>query len=87
MTWFRQTETYELALLADYTILLEARRVGLRWPGGGWVWKHPRRVHVSHAGVTHVYPVVDRTRRLQIIIILLGLALSQAVSQSARKTP
>ncbi len=81
MNWVWQRETTEPYSAAGYTITLEAELVGLRWPGGAWVWKRPRRVYVSRQDVTQVYPIVDVTRWGQITLILLGLLLSAGVRQ------
>jgi len=56
------------------TVVSRALRWSPPWGFGGVVWNRPVAVKVLTAnGVEHTLPVVDETRRRQIIIVALGL--------------
>ena len=57
----------------------------LRWAPplgfGGLIWNRPLAVRVRSAnGVEHLLPVVDETRRQQLLILALGLAASLLIA-------
>jgi len=56
------------------TVVSRALRWSPPWGFGGVVWNRPVAVKVQAAnGVEQILPVVDETRRRQIIILALGL--------------
>ncbi len=60
----------------DQTITVVSRAFRWTWPMGfgGIVWNRPVAVKIQTAsGVEHVLPVVDETRRRQIMIFALGM--------------
>ncbi len=62
--------------VGDQTVTVVSRALRWTWPMGfgGIVWNRPVAVKIRAAsGVEHVLPVVDETRRRQIMIFILGL--------------
>ncbi len=56
------------------TVVSQALRWSPPWGFGGVVWNRPVAVRVlTSSGVEHTLPVVDETRRREIIILALGL--------------
>jgi len=57
------------------TVISRALRILPHWGFGGVVWNRPVAVKIQTAsGVEHILPVVDETRRRQLIILAFGLA-------------
>lgn len=47
--------------LQDMTIVPHTRVMHIPWPGGGLVWNHPERVHVTRAGAEQEISITDVT--------------------------
>lgn len=60
----------------DITLTLQSRVVSLHLPQGGLVWSRPIAVLVEQNGQVTYLPVVDITRRLQLGLIGLSLAIT-----------
>ena len=57
------------------TVISRALRILPHWGFGGVVWNRPVAVKIQTAsGVEHILPVVDETRRRQLIILAFCLA-------------
>lgn len=55
-----------------------AQTVGLRWPGGGWLWQFPLWVEVVEEGQTRRIPILPVTRLmvwLFQVLTLIGIVL------------
>jgi|YNPNPStandDraft_1061719.scaffolds.fasta_scaffold45163_3 hypothetical protein len=55
------------------TITPIALRARVQWPGGGFVWTHPRAVEVTRDGVTQRIPIPDSTLAILLSLPLAGL--------------
>ena len=63
------------------TVISRALRAMPPMGFGGLVWNRPVAVKVvTAAGVEHILPVVDETRRRQITILVLGLVAAVLIS-------
>jgi hypothetical protein len=76
--------------VGDQTITVVSR--ALRWMPmmgfGGVVWNRPVAIKIRTAsGVEHVIPVVDETRRRQIMIVAMGLAGAMLIALLFRPKP
>ncbi len=81
------TQEGEPHQVGDQTITVVSRALRWTWPMGfgGIVWNRPVAVKIRTAsGVEHVLPVVDETRRQQIMIFALGLAGALLISMLFR---
>jgi len=67
--WEWQTHTSDPVTSGDVTLRTEAQALVIVLPWGGFVWKRPSAVHVTHSGVTQRLPIVDPTR---IVLLMLG---------------
>ncbi len=73
--------------VGDQTVTVVSRALRWTWPMGfgGVVWNRPVAVKIRTAsGVEHVLPVVDETRRRQIMIFALGLVGAILISMLFR---
>ena len=73
--------------VGDQTITVISRALRWTWPMGfgGIVWNRPVAVKIQTAsGVEHVLPVVDETRRRQIMIFALGMVGAMLISMLFR---
>ena len=73
--------------VGDQTITVVSRALRWTWPMGfgGIVWNRPVAVKVRATnGVEHVLPVVDETRRRQIMVFILGLVGAILISMLFR---
>lgn len=63
--------------IGPHTLTPIVQLVGMRWPGGGWLWQFPLAVEVATVeedqGVEQRLPVPDPTRT--VVWFLYGLAL------------
>jgi len=81
------TQEGEPQKVGDQTITVVSRALRWTWPMGfgGIVWNRPVAVKIQTAnGVEHVLPVVDETRRQEIIILALGLVGAILISMLFR---
>ncbi len=73
--------------VGDQTVTVVSRALRWTWPMGfgGVVWNRPVAVKIKTAsGVEHVLPVVDETRRRQVMIFALGLVGAILISMLFR---
>lgn len=63
-----ETRTGESITVQGATITPQSQVIGIRWPGGGWVWNEPIGVQVEHDGQTEHYPIINLTRFIQIVL-------------------
>ncbi len=73
--------------VGDQTVTVVSRALRWTWPMGfgGIVWNRPVAVKIRTAnGVEHVLPVVDETRRRQIMVFILGLVGAILISMLFR---
>ncbi len=73
--------------VGDQTITVVSRALRWTWPTGfgGIVWNRPVAVKIRTAsGVEHVLPVVDETRRKQIMVFIFGLVGAILISMLFR---
>ncbi len=81
------TQEGEPQQVGDQTITVVSRALRWTWPTGfgGIVWNRPVAVKIRTAsGVEHVLPIVDETRRRQIMIFALGLVGALLISMLFR---
>lgn len=82
--------------IGPYTLTPIVQMIGLRWPGGGWLWQFPLAVEVEGAGEEpRRLPIPDATRTvlwflyalvsLFIAAAILSLWLQRRNRQSAKK--
>lgn len=63
------------------TVISRALRVLPPWGFGGVVWNRPLAVKIETAsGVEHILPVVDETRRRQVMILVFGLVAALLIA-------
>ena len=75
-------------LVGDQIVTVISKTLRLQVPGMpiGLVWNRPSAVRVQTAGSGEVtLPVVDETRRLQILLLGLGIAGSIVISTLFRR--
>jgi len=77
------TREAEPVKVGDQTITVISRALRATPPMGfgGFVWNRPVAVKVeTAAGVEHILPVVDQTRRSQAMIMLFGLVAALLIA-------
>jgi hypothetical protein len=61
-----------------------ARSVGVRWPGGGWVWSFPVAVEIATGDKVETQAIVDVTRVL-LIVLWFGTTLAVWSARRSRR--
>lgn len=72
------------------TVTPIAQSIGLRWPGGGWLWQFPLAVEVVEGKATTRLPVPDPTRTIVwflAALILVFVAISVLTTSRRRRKP
>ena len=64
----------------ELTLTPQAQALVIRWPRGGFVWNRPTAVDVTRDGDTMRLPIVDVTRLVLIVLLLLPLFLTGIVA-------
>jgi hypothetical protein len=69
------------------TVTLQSWSLSTAWPGGGWVWNHPRAVIVDRAGTQERIPIYNVPLLIQsaLLVLVLLVALSFALNSIARR--
>lgn len=63
-----ETRTGEPVTVRGATITPQSQVIGMRWPGGGWVWNEPIGIQVERGGQTEHHPIINLTRVIQIFL-------------------
>lgn len=70
-----QTVSGQPVVAYDVTLIPQSRVISVRLPRGVWVWNRPTGVRVEQHGHVTRLPIADLTRRSQLGLFAVGVAL------------
>jgi len=72
--------------IGTQTVTPIVRSIGVRWPGGGWLWQFPLAVHVKNEedGAQRRLPIPDPTRTTIWFLVAFTLLLILIMAISGR---
>ena len=75
VTW--ETTEGEPITVGERTLTPQAQALGIRWPGGGFVWNRPTGLRVSDGARTEFLAITDVTRTaVWVLLAIAALALA-----------
>lgn len=70
-----ETRTGTPITVRGMTIRPQSRVIGLRWPGGGFVWNRPFGIQVERDGQTEEHRIIDVTRFARVFLYAFAILL------------